>query len=153
MSIVVSLAQSHSLVVNKSHPNPSSVNYPKSTVCKDSSCDGWTSINSECLLLPTDDFKSSLLDPPAFDRESLGWGAEIEGKELLFRYGKRGYDYWYQATIGTYDGNSKHHEILPTDGTPKLDVDLLKCKKTIIKEWRFVQLDELVETSLDELNN
>ena len=58
-----------------------------------------------------------------------------------------------QATIGTYDGNSKHHEILPTDGTPKLDVDLLKCKKTIIKEWRFVQLDELVETSLDELNN
>ena len=62
-------------------------------------------------------------DTPAFDRESLGWGAEIEGKELLFRYGKRGYDYWYQATIGAYDGNNKHHEILPTDGTPKLDVD------------------------------
>ena len=81
-------------------------------------------------------------------------GAEIEGKELLFRYGKRGYDFWYQATIGTYDGNNKHHEILPTDGTPKLDagLQLLKCKRTIIKEWRFVQPDERVETSLNELN-
>ena len=45
--------------------------------------------------------------------------------------GKRGYDYWYQATIGAYDGSSKHrgHEILPTDGTPKLSVNLLKFEK------------------------
>ena len=100
-------------------------------------------VQSEYLLLPTDDFKSSLLDPPAFDRESLGRGVEIEGKELLFRYDKRGYDYLYQATIGAYDGSSKHHEILPTGGTPKLSVDLLKSQKNIhvIKKWWFVQHD------------
>ena len=59
--------------------------------------------------------------------------------------------YLYLAT--SYDGSNKHHEILPTDGTPKLDVDLLKCKRTIIKEWRFVQPDERIETSLNELND
>ena len=139
------------LTGGEQEPSEFFIRYPKSS-CEDAGED-WTSINSECLLLPTDDFKSSLLDPPAFDRGSLGWGAEIEGKDLLFRYGKPGYDFWYQATIGTYDGSNKHHEILPTDGTPKLDVDLLKCKRTIIKEWRFVQPDERIETSLNELND
>ena len=44
-----------------------------------------------------------------------------------------------KGTIGAYDGNNKHHEILATDGTPKLNVGLLKSKRSIIKEWRFVQ--------------
>ena len=68
------------LAGGEQEPSEFFIRYPKSTVCKDSSCGDWTSINSECLLLPTDDFKSSLLDSSAFDRESLGWGAEIRGQ-------------------------------------------------------------------------
>ena len=56
-----------------------------------------------------------------------------------------------KGIIGAYDGNNKHYEI--TDGTPELIVDLLKSKRSIIKEWRFVQPEESVDASLNGLND
>ena len=115
-------------------------------------CGNWESINSECLLLPAADFQGSLINPPKTDRESLGWGSELKEKEVVFRYGKVGCDYWYHALIGEYNDGTLEHHVEPLDGSPTLVVNLLRSKKSLVKEWRFVQEGEDIETTLRELN-
>jgi hypothetical protein len=139
------------VAVTGRQPKPSEffIRYPKEP-CINS--EGWTSINSECLLLPTEEFESSLVNPPKADREALKWCNELEGREMFFRFGKVGCDYWYHALIGGYNSGSQEHEVKPSDGSKVLIVNLLKSKKSIMKAWRFVQEGEDVNTTLDELN-
>ena len=60
-------------------------------------------------------------------------------KSILFRYGKRGHDFWYCGTIEEYDEETLEQTIRPSDGMADLTQNLLKCKKSVIKEWRFLQ--------------
>ena len=53
-------------------PHDFFVRYPKDSI------EGWTSINSECLLLSVDDFEDCLVDPPTVTRESLS----LDGRAL-----------------------------------------------------------------------
>jgi hypothetical protein len=136
----------------QSEPEEFFLRYLKETINNDKRCTDWTSTNSECLLLPTKDFESSLVDPPKTDRATLGWSSEMKGRGVFFRYGKVGCDVWYHATVGDYDDESLEHQIEPVDGSAMLVVNLLKSKKSIVKEWRFVQGGEEVSTTLSDLN-
>ena len=73
---------------------------------------------------------------------------------MFFRFGKVGCDCWCHALIGGYkfyDTGSQEYEVKPSDSAKVLIVNLLNSK-SIMKAWRFVQEDEDVNTTLDDLN-
>ena len=43
--------------------------------------------------------------------------------------------------------------VAPFNGDRALVVNLLQCKKSVVKEWRFVQEGEDVQDSLNKLNS
>jgi hypothetical protein len=93
-----------------------------------------------------------LIDPPTAQRDSLGWDARAEGKQILFRFGRVGYTGWYSGTLDAYNTESEEHVIKPCNGHPDLTVNLLRCKKSVVREWQFVQDHEDIDVSLDKLN-
>ena len=83
----------------------------------------------------------------------LRWDEQANGKDILFLYGKRGMQYWYHAALSNFDASTLDHTMTPFNGDRALIVNLLQCKKSVIKEWRFVQEGEDEQDSLGKLNS
>jgi hypothetical protein len=121
--------------------------------CECSQCPGpGASVQEECFLLELADF-DTLENPPSVARKDLGWDERAIKRRMVFLYGKLGYTGWYSGTIVGYDLASTQHTIKPLDGTGVFTIDLLKCKKTIVKEWRFLFNGEDPAVVCAELNS
>lgn len=102
-----------------------------------------TSIQENCYLLPVDEFENALVDPPSVTREALGWDMRVVepvNRRIIFLYGKRGYTGWYPGVVSGYDNGL--HTISPSDGTDVIVEDLLACRPSVIREWRFLMDSE-----------
>ena len=93
-----------------------------------------------------------LIDPPAIDRDSLGWDARIIGRVIAFFFGKSGFVGWDAGTITSYDPETMRHTISPLDDTNPIVENLLCCKYSVFREWRFVQPEENVAKLLEQLD-
>jgi hypothetical protein len=108
--------------------------------------------HEDCYLLAVNSFELLDGEIPKIDRVSLGWNESIVGKEILFLYGKRGMVAWESGTISSYDPAKLMHSVEPDDGTSTIKQNLLACKPTVFKEWRFVLEGEDIESACDALN-
>jgi hypothetical protein len=82
------------------------------------------------------------------DRDSLGWNAQLNGRGIVYLYGRKGQVCWETGVISSYDAETGLHRVSPADGTTTLTANLLACKSTTFQEWRFVQPEEHDQVSL-----